>query len=275
MVIENAFWKLPEFLTSNFIHTETFEATVVHLFSVAILMELNARNIPRYFQHVATEKPYPTKGLNDRPIHADIFVNLNEAYPGHGYIDSYGTRYQNWIEAKAFLSTVRKRSAPPLTENVGRIIRDLLRICIFPEELQGKIRQNGRYLLLIFSDSPSKSLAMSTNTQKRLWLSNLLSEGYCSMHLKLTDEPKVLRQAVGPGFIDTPDLTIDVKFRTMVFRPDENAQARFWGYLIRIQYFRISFQNLEIQFEDNPEDHWDKERIGRLKLMQREILRRL
>lgn len=276
MIIENAFWKLPEFLTSNFIQRETSEASVVNLFVIATLMELNTRNIPRHFEHVLTEKPYPTKGLNNRSIHADLYVNLNEAFQRHGYIESYGTRSQNWIEVKAFLASVRKiGGTPPTTENVGKIIRDLLRLCLLPEELQGTIRQNGRYLLLVFSDSPSKSLAMTTSAQKRDWLSKLLNEGYGNLQFDLSKEPEALRKAVGLGFVDSSELSLYINFRTMMFRPDENTRAKFWGYLIRILSFKISLSNLEIEFDDILQEHWDKNQIERLKLVQNEVIEKM
>ena len=56
MIIENAFLTLPELLTSNYAHEDTFEETVAHFLSVAILMELNARNIPRPYEHVYKER---------------------------------------------------------------------------------------------------------------------------------------------------------------------------------------------------------------------------
>jgi hypothetical protein len=58
VLIEQAFLKLPELLLSNFDHGSEVELTIVHLFASALQMEMNARNIPRPFASVLTEKPY-------------------------------------------------------------------------------------------------------------------------------------------------------------------------------------------------------------------------
>ncbi|MGB7622324.1 MAG: hypothetical protein WBN92_08245, partial [Terriglobia bacterium] len=81
MIIENAFLKLPVLLVNRLNRASAFESTVVHLMSVAVLMELNARNIARPFEHVLTENPYPSRGKKGRSMRADLFVNLEGAVP--------------------------------------------------------------------------------------------------------------------------------------------------------------------------------------------------
>ncbi len=173
MIIEGAFLKLPELLVSNFDHGDTFEATVVHLLATAVHMELNSRNIPRPFEHVYMEKPYPAKGKGGRAIRADLFVNLNGAVVITDRMALYGTRGRNWVEAKAYVGSSRTSGTPATTMNAGKIIRDLLRLCLFPEELQGSIRQNGRYMVALFDGRPSEYMPLTD----RPWLSSLFSEG--------------------------------------------------------------------------------------------------
>lgn len=72
MLIENAFFKLPELLISNFKQRGSIEATIVHLFGVALQMELNSRSIPLPFNHVSVEKPYSSWKFKGRPIRADL-----------------------------------------------------------------------------------------------------------------------------------------------------------------------------------------------------------
>jgi len=275
LIVENAFLKLPELLTSSFDHSDTFESTVVHLLAVAVLMELNSRNVERPFEHVFTEKPYSVKDKDGRPIQADMLIKLEGAVPTRGRMELYGVREQNWIEVKAFLSSVRRGSPPPTTANAGRVLRDLLRLCLLPEELQGGIRQNGRYLLVVFACPPPQSIAMQSRSGDRVWLSRLFTEGYTDLKFDLSDEPKTLREAVGPGFIRFPSLQGSLKLRTMMFQPEGNKNdPLFWGYLARIRYFQIGISGLEIEYEDEPGQYWDKYHVCQLKKVRQEIIAR-
>lgn len=272
MIIENAFLKLPELLTSNYDHRDTFEASVGHFFAVAVLMELQARNIPRAYQHVLKEKPYPTRTNTGRPIHSDVFVNLNGAIETQGRMASYGVREQNWLELKAFLSSTRSTRTVPKTSNAGKVLRDLLRLCILPEEFQGSIRQNGRYFLLVCSDPVKDHLAL----QKREWLSTLFSEGNAELHIDLSKEPNTLQTAVGSGFVNSPELQADFKVRTMVFQPERAIPSPvFWGYLIRILHFDIAVPGCRVVFDDQPGDIWEPDRIQSLQNLRHNLLEKL
>jgi len=220
MIVESAFFKLPELLTRDYdLLRGTSEATVVHLLSVAILMELNARNVPRPFEHIEVEKPYPIpKRDGGMVIRADLFIDLAEAIPGviDGPMALYGARAKNWVEAKAFVSSIKHGSTPDKTGNAGKIARDLLRLCLLPGESLAS-----RYLLIVFSSEPSESVALRTrDQQERIWLTHLLTEGYIDgVEFSLSDEPKSLREALGPGFVGADDLQLefcdDLTSRTM------------------------------------------------------------
>jgi len=275
LIVENAFLKLPELLTSNFDHSDTFESTVVHLFAVAVLMELNSRNVERPFEHVYTEKPYPTEDKDGRSIQADLLVRLEGAIPTRGRMELYGVREQNWVEAKAFLSSVRRGTTPPKTANAGRILRDLLRLCLLPKEFPGPIRQNGRYLLVVFSNPPSESVALQTRNGDRIWLSRLLTEGYTEIQFDLSDEPKTFREAVGSGFIQSTDLHLNLRLRTRLFQPDgDKSSPVFWGYLTRIRYFRVSVPGAEVWYEDKPSQVWDDNHVKRLEAVRQYVVAR-
>lgn len=270
MIIENAFLKLPELLTSSFSHADTYEATIVHFLSLALHMELNSRNIPRPFEHIFTEKPYPTSHDFPRRLQADLFVKLEGAVPTDGRMALYGTREQNWLEVKAFLGSTRKSNTPPKTENVGKIFKDILRLCLFPEELQGKIRQNGRYLIMVFSNEPRKSLAFSSGGRPRGWIQSMLMDGDSNIEIDLSSEQKSFRKAIGSGFIGNPDLRVELKLRTLSFAPDSPTPGPvFWGYLVRIMAYAIKTSNLSIDYEDRPHDNWNAERIDKLRSMQK------
>ena len=176
MIIESAFLKLPELLISSTDHGDIYEATIVHFMSLAINMELNSRNITKPYEYVFTEKPYFSSVKKRRRLQSDLFVNLENLMFNDPRNYLYGVRDKNWIEVKAYLGSTRHQSSEPKTVHSGKIIRDLLRLCVLPEEFQGKHRVNGRYLLQVFSDVPDKYLAFSRSTN-RGWLNNFFKEG--------------------------------------------------------------------------------------------------
>jgi hypothetical protein len=263
MIIENSFLKLPELLTSSFDHRDTYEATVGHYFVSAILMP---------YRHVLLEKPYPTKAANGKHIHSDVFIDLDGVIDTQGRMASYGARVQNWVEIKAFLASTRSDNSDPKTNNVGKVLRDLLRICILPEELQGSIRQNGRYFILVCSDPAQDHLAL----RERSWFTDILKEGNARSKIILSDEPETLRKAVGLGFVANPDLNLEIQVHTTTFQPDRNHSLPvFWGYLIRIIQFRITSQGKKSEYDDIPNDKWDEIRIQSLTELRKVILNRM
>lgn len=185
----------------------------------------------------------------------------------------YGAREQNWIEVKAFLSSIRTSSALPKTRNAGRILRDLLRLCLLPEELPGRIRQNGRYFVLVTASPPAYSLPV----QKRSWLSSLLSAGIQDLSIDLTKEPQTLHSAVGVGFIKQPELQVALKVKTLVCEPeftDATPTPVFWGYLVRILEYSVTTLGKCVTYQDAPENYWNSERVDDLKAVQASIISR-
>lgn len=284
MIIENAFLKLPELLIIRDYgrFRDTFEATIVHLFASAVLMELNSRNVPRPFEYVHIEKPYHIPRRKDgSPIRADLFVDLSGAVPRiqDGPLAHYGARAKNWIEVKAFLSSARRGSTPTKTKNAGKILRDLLRLCVLPGA-----NLYSRYLLIVFSGDPSGSIALQrANRRKREWLYSLLTEGYTdNFNLNLEEEPRELTKAVGPGFIRSPELQLGLKLRTMMFEPkginspevNKPSLPFFWGYLVRIRCFQITISDLDIQFGDEP-GQVQRPDTEQFPAIQKEILSRM
>ncbi len=276
MLVEAAFYKLPELLTSDFAHTDTYEGTLVNSFSTCILMELNGRNTPNPYEHVHTEKPYPTMGEDKRRWRADIFLNLQGAVQIDGRMAAYGVRELNWVEIKGFFESTRSLSTPPKTAHAGRILRDLMRLALLPEELPGAIRQNGRYLLVVFANNPKGSLPFGSTGQGRPWLEALFVEGLSSVEIDLAREPEYLRRTVGPGFVPMPSLQMVLQVHTHVFEPDRlEPSPVFFGYLLKLKSFRIATPAAEIAYDDVPGDQWPGERIERLRAVRNYVLERM
>ena len=273
MIIESAFLKLPELLTSKSDHHGTLEATVVNFFSVAILMELNSRNVPKAFGRLHSEKPYPTKDKSGNPLRADLFVKLDGVFPFPARMEVYGAESENWIEAKTFFASARRsNSASPKTREAGKILKDLLRLCLLPS-----LGPSGRYLLLVFAGEASESVALQGRNQDRKWLSGLLTEGLTDVQVNLMDEPKVLKEAIGPGFVQPYELEMRLRLHTMIFQPHScttrGSYPLFRGYLVRIHGFRIRTSSFDVDCRGELGQTWCSD-VEQFKKLQQEIRKR-
>ena len=72
MIIEQAFVSLPELLMGNHYATQDYEAGLVGVFSMAILQELNGRNVAHPIQHLQAERRYDPASAR----RADLYVNI-------------------------------------------------------------------------------------------------------------------------------------------------------------------------------------------------------
>ncbi len=159
MLIENAFLKLPELMLSSYTHRGNVEAIVVHHLATGLQMELNSRTVPFAYNHITVEKPYPKQSRAGTVFRADMLFESGGSVPSVARLDQYGFKDKQWLEVKSFFS--KGRTSPATTQNIGRVVKDAIRLCLLPQELQGCIRQNGRYILLVFDNRPAKYLAYS------------------------------------------------------------------------------------------------------------------
>jgi hypothetical protein len=276
MLIEAAFYKLPEVLTSRFDHADTYEGTLLSSFVACVMMELNARNVPNAYEHVETEKPYPTTSPGERRWRADLLLKLEGAVNLDGRRKLYGMRELSWVELKGFFESTRSSSTPPKTVLAGSVFRDILRVCLLPEELPGTIRRNARYVLIVFANAPRESLPFGGPSRQRPWLDPLFTEGQSPVEVQLADEPESLRRAVGKGFVADPDLEVLLRVRTHVFEPQGAVPSPvFWGYLIHVKSFTVVTPVGEVTFEDTPDDPWPSDRVERLRTVRSYVVERI
>lgn len=276
MLIEAAFYKLPEILTSRFDHADTYEGTLLSSFVACVMMELNARNIPNAYEHVDTEKPYPSTPPGERRWRADLLLKLEGAVNIDRRRELYGIRPLTWVELKGFFESTRSSSTPPKTLLAGSVLRDVLRVCLLPEELQGKIRQNARYILVVLANAPRESLPFGGPSRARAWLDSLFTEGESVAEVRLAEEPESLRRGVGKGFVQDSGLDIRLRVRTHVFEPQGTLPSPvFWGYLVHIKSFTVVTPIGQIDFEDKPDDEWPVGRIERLRAVRGYVVDRI
>lgn len=265
MIIESAFLKLPELMLSSYSHSGNVEAMVVHYLAAGLQMELNSRSVPFAYNHITVEKPYPNQSRTGTVFRADLLFDSGGSIPNVARLDQYGFREKQWLEAKTFFS--KGRASPATTQNVGRVVKDMIRLCLLPEELQGRIRQNGRYVLLVFDKHPTKYLAYAS----RDWLRKIFEERTPTLNIELNSEkPSLVSSIVGQGSINAK---VDLSLSVLHFEPSHDTPGPvYWGYLLRIDRFAISLNNKSARSDDKAMDHWDSDKILALEDVRNEFM---
>lgn len=268
MLLESAFLKLPELMLASYEHQGNVEAMVVQHFATGIQMELNSRSIPFSYNHVTIEKPYPNQNRRGTVFRSDLLFDAIGSVPNISRLDQYGFKEKQWLEAKSFFG--RNNSSPAKTQNIGRIVKDIVRLCLLPEELQGSIRQNGRYVLLVFDSHPRHYLAFSD----RDWLKAIFDEIKPTLSVDLSSEKKTLVKSIVN--CDSVDAQIEVDLSNHYFEPTtETPSPVYWGYLLRINNFKMSINGKHIGYSSIANDNWDANRIEKLQLVKEEFTKLL
>lgn len=94
LIFEQAFMAMPEFLTGTPFSEYQFEATIANAFSLAILQELNSRNVQNPISLLRSEVLY-----HGTSKHADVHINLSSLNIFNENFASYGFYQDNWLEA--------------------------------------------------------------------------------------------------------------------------------------------------------------------------------
>jgi hypothetical protein len=114
MLIENAFHYLPEILSGSNYAAQDYEAGIVNAVSLAVLQELNARNVPNPLAGLSVEKLYSPLGFGrpdnisnkKRHLRADLFIDTSRTMIGSEGLSRFGWRHKNYLEANFLGQTV-------------------------------------------------------------------------------------------------------------------------------------------------------------------------
>jgi hypothetical protein len=261
----SAFYKLPEILTCDFSSNKYFEAYIANVYSMAVLLELNSNNIDFPLTHIKIEPPYSLSNNH----HADILIELLPP-GGGGILCNYGINYHNWIEAKYFAGLSRRKAVginhEAKVKNIAYILKDILRLCFYIEELQGKHRENGRFLLLLFNDTPDKYLSFKKKDKsQRVWLNQLFSQGIKTIKIDVSSEPTTIKNHITNRQLNITN--IDVECDVHSFEPLHvfASNTTFYGYFINIYSFDIVVNGTHFNYDTFKNLYWDPERVKQLK----------
>jgi hypothetical protein len=105
VLIEQAFFHLPEILHGSGYTLQEYEAGIVGALSLSVLQVLNGRNATNPISYLHQEKLYREKGVYQgasvpRYLRADLRVKAYELKTGNKRLAQYGWRDYKWLEAK-------------------------------------------------------------------------------------------------------------------------------------------------------------------------------
>lgn len=234
---------MPEFLTGTPFSAYQFEATIANAFTLAMLQELNSRNVQNPISLLRSEVSYPRNGEACRHSYwARALEIFNEKFASYGYYED------NWLEAKfCRLSTAGTPVVPPLT-STHLLLKDLLRLCMMvPDAPPGDASSSGRYLLHAYQNNPSQYLVHKRNSggsrTERVWLSPLLEAG--DQHLVIRDLGKERTKSFDVNVGKKAALyEVEAHITNLVHKPRTASPNVYYIVLTRINDFSVMKGNL-------------------------------
>ena len=252
--MEGAFYRLPEILFGSFQPRHQYEATLAGHYAMALLLELNSRNIEAPQGRIHLEYPYSLD--SPQRIHrVDLHVDLRGVLPGPVGLQPYGVLDRNWIEAKYFVARARTDRTQDKSRNAANIAQDVLRLCLNTVEERSSTRHNGRYLLGVFNREPSEYLPRAGAVE---WLRGLLQAGTRTIAIK----PR------GASY------DLEVETTTYAFEPlRPEAIGYYWGYLVRIRRYTVAAGELRLEYSDFSKEMWSEEKVRTQAALAQRLLR--
>lgn len=231
MIIEQAFVALPELLLGNHYAVQDYEAGIVGVLSMAILQELNGRNVVHPIRHLQAERRYDP--ASSRRV--DLHVNVKRLMIANRRLGNYGWRHHNWVEAKFYRNkSQNRRHATNKSTFQGQLIADLIRLtCLVPLTL-GDRDSNGRYFLHVYDDEPKYYLV------DRPWVRALHEAGRQDVVLnQLVKESNTAKKKFGE---ELQQLQIQMTVTNLVNFPITTAEpgTHYWCILTRLDAFSVS-----------------------------------
>jgi hypothetical protein len=241
VLFEQAFMALPEFLTGTPFQRYQFEGTVVTAFAMAVLQELNSRNVQNPISLLRSEVEYPVDPAKRADLHIDLRALdlISDALRSYGYFEN------NWLEAKyCRLGPSGSPVITPLTSTF-LLLKDLIRLCgLVPDtSTAGGYSVAGRYLLHAYQCEPSRYFVATRNQHgrriERAWITSLLSSGSHVVRIDDLNQESTasFKRNVGrkAGLI-----RIEASLTNLAHETRDNSNDVYYIVLTRIDDFKIS-----------------------------------
>jgi hypothetical protein len=238
MLVEQAFFHLPEILHGSGYQPQEYESGIVGAFSLALLQALNGRNASNPIGCMQHEKRYREEGIypyvpTPRHLRADLYLDTFRLHTATRRLAQYGWRHHNWIEAKFLRGQTGNadRHSPNKTNHVAAHLADLVRLAtLVPED--GSLSISGRYFLHVYDAPPEYYL-----TYSRPWCRPLVTPG--SQNLTF----QALEQEVGSVLNllgSLPELSLAIRITNFVIEPSDTSHLPcYWCVLTRFDGLAI------------------------------------
>ncbi|MBX3112043.1 MAG: hypothetical protein KF857_08550 [Fimbriimonadaceae bacterium] len=260
VLVEQAFMNLPEILTGSGYPSQDYEGGIVAAYALALLQELNGRNVNNPISALHMERPFRPRSTPlltatgvPRYFRCDVHVDGSKARVGSRLLSLYGWRHSNWIEAKFFRcfepTSGEPRASGNKDVNKGALLADLIRLLTLVPKTSSTRNPDvdicGRYLLHIYSRKPGDHLSLSFNSgngnkrTERLWLKGLLKAGQNEVKtFKIDSEKPAVKDACGVGLA-----TLEITFQSTCFvlepLPIPADERTYHCVLARIDSFTV------------------------------------
>jgi len=239
MLYEQAFMSLPEFLTGLPYQDFDYEGTLMSAFSMAVLQELNGRNINNPISCLRSEVTYPVAPGKRADIHLDLEA-MNILTPE---LRKYGIYRNNWLEAKYFRLNDSGKPTVDSLKVVLLILKDIIRLVSLPPENDFPTSGAASYLLHAYQGNPKKHIAEKKNSRQgatgftRSWAKKIRLAGIQEIdQIHAQNEVGQFDSVIGSAL---RNLEIKFKATNFVYEPSTEGSTIFWCYLTRIDDFKV------------------------------------
>ena len=245
MLYEQAFVSLPEFLTGLPYQKFDYEGTLMSAFAMAVLQELNGRNINNPISCLRAE----TKYHQAHDMRADLHLDLDAMNIITPTLNKYGIFNQNWLEAKFFKLNEQGRPTVDKLKVTLLLLKDIIRLVALPPETIGRQSQGGRYLLHAYQGPPEAHVAERKNKGAqanasgftRKWVRRIRTPGRgVTKHIRASKEVSQFDTIIGSGL---RPMQLEFDTTTFAYEPWDGDLAAYWCYLTRIDDFYIALGN--------------------------------
>ena len=237
---------LPEFLLGTPYEQYKNEGSLVMAYSMAILQELNGRNVNNPISCLRGEAYYSVAPSR----RADIRMDLDSVGVLNDAMRRYCIKRHNWLEAKFF----RSEDGEPVldgTKAVHYILKDLIRLSAFPDETEDG-STSSRYLLHAYEGDPSGLVSNRRNKKEgvtqgfdRKWLTSLRAAGTQEVDdFHLGEETGQFDTIVGEK-LRSIDLSLTVT--NFCYEPCNGDDDDYYLYLTRLDSIELEFDGKKVE----------------------------
>lgn len=234
MLIEQAFFNLPEIMVGNGYDKQEYEGGIVSAFSLALLQQFNGRNINNPISSIYAERSYIKENIQKYlnascAFRCDLYIDLEKTNLNNTNLYTYGFRTANYIETKFF-----RNSKDNSTLNVYNILLDIYRLQILPIYLENKYKNGtsklGRYFLHVYKGKPHEYIG-----NKFSWLAKKLVSGDQEIIIDLNED--------SAQFCDFPQL-IKSTLNVTNFVIEYHGNNELYTFILtRVNTFLVKSQN--------------------------------